>query len=93
MENKCLFETRGGSFCGETTLRLTKLSECRSNIDDQLQRWHLNQHIGSLQGHVELILNRSGLPLDLASEQLERLWICEKHRYDKGKNWRPRRKC
>ena len=86
--NKCLFENRRESFCSETTSRLTKLSECRSYIDDQLRRWHLSQHIGSVQEH-ELILNRSGLPHDLASKQLERLWICAKHRHDMGKNWRP----
>ena len=73
--------TRGASFCRENAFRLTNLSDCRSNIDDQLKRWHLDQHIGFVQEH-ELILNRSGLPHDLASEQLERLWICEKHRHD-----------
>ena len=92
MENKCLFETRGDSFCSETTFGLTNLSECRSNIDDQLRKWHLSQHVGSVQEH-EVILNRSGLPHDLASEQLERVWICEKHRQDMGRNWRPRRTC
>ena len=92
MENKCLFETRGESFCIETTSRLTKLSECRSKIDDQLQRWHHGKHFGSVQEH-ELILNRSGLPHDLASKQLERLWICAKHRYDMGKNRYPPRMC
>ena len=92
MANKPLFETRWDPFCSETTFRLKKLSECRSNIDDQLRRWHLSQHIGSVQEH-ELILNRSGLPHDLASKQLERLWICAKHRHDMGKNWRPRRTC
>ena len=82
MEIKCLFETRGASFCSENAFRLTKLCDCRSNIDDQLKRWHLiSQHIGFVQEH-QLILNRSGLPHDLASEQLERLWICEKHRHD-----------
>ena len=81
MEIKCLFETRGASFCSENAFRLTKLSDCRSNIDYQLKRWHLSQHIGFVQEH-ELILNRSGLPHDLASEQLERLWICKKHRHD-----------
>ena len=92
MEIKCLFETRRGSFCSENAFRLTKRCDCGSNIDDQLKRWHLSQHIGFVQEH-ELILNRSGLPHDLASEQLERLWICEKHRHDMGKNWRPRRTC
>ena len=81
MEIKCLFETRGASLCSENAFRLTKLSDCRSNIDDQIKRWHLSQHIGFVQEH-ELILSRSGLPHDLASEQLERLWICEKHRHD-----------
>ena len=76
-----IFETRRASFCSENAFRLTKLSDCRSNIDDQLKRWHLSQHIGFVQEH-ELILNRSGLPHDLSSEQLERQWICEKHRQD-----------
>ena len=92
MENKCLFETRPESFRSETTSRLTKLSECRSYIDDHLRWWHLSQHIGSVREH-ELILNRSGLPHYLALKQLERLWICAKHRHDMGKNWRPRRTC
>ena len=92
MKNKCLFETRGESFCSETTFRLTKLSKCRSNIDDQLRKWHLSQHTGSVQEH-ELILNRSGLPHDLTSEPLERLWICEKYRHNMGKNCRPHRTC
>ena len=77
---KCLFETRGESLCSETTFTLTKRSECRSSIDEQLRRWHLSQRIGSVQ-EQELILNRSGLPHDLASKQLERLWICAKHRH------------
>ena len=81
MEIKCLFETRGASFCSENTFRLTKLSDCGSNIDDQTKRSHLSQHIGFVPEH-ELILNRSGLPHDLASEQLELLWICENHRHD-----------
>ena len=75
------FETRGASFCSENAFRLTKLSDCRSNIDDQLKRWQLCQPIGFVQEH-ELILNRSVLSHGLASEQLERLWICEKHRHD-----------
>ena len=87
MEIKCLFETTGASFCSQNEFKLTKISDSRSSIDDQLKRWHLSQHIGFMQEH-DLILNRSGLPHDLASEQLERLWICEKHRHDTGKNWR-----
>ena len=33
-----VFETRGASFCSENAFGLTKLSDCRSNIDDQLRR-------------------------------------------------------
>ena len=80
MEIKCLFEIRGASFCSENTFRLTKLSDCGSNIDDQTKRSHLSQHIGFVPEH-ELILNRSGLPHDLASEQLQLLCICENHRH------------
>ena len=76
-----IFETRGVSFCSENAFRLTRLSDCSSNIDDQLKRWHLSQHIGFAQEH-DLILNRSGLPHDLASEQLEHRRICEKHKHD-----------
>ena len=73
-------------------MSLTKLSGCRSNIDHQLLGCHLSQHVGSVQ-EQGLILNSSGLPHDFASKQLERLWICEKHRYDMGENWRPRWTC
>lgn len=92
MECKCLFETRGESVCSDSAVKLMKLSECRSNIDDQLQAWHLSQIQGTLQEY-ELIINRSGLPHDLSSDQLQQLWICEKHRSDMGRNWRPRRTC
>ena len=57
MEIKCLFETRGASLCRENAFRLTKLSDCGSNIDDQTKRSHLNQHIGFVQEH-ELITVR-----------------------------------
>ena len=62
------------------------------DVDDQLKRWNLSRHIGFVQEH-ELILNRSGLPHDLASERLERLWICEKHRRDMAKNRRAHQTC
>ena len=94
MELKCLLETRGESFCSEKAraLGLIKLSDCRSNIDDQLQTWHFSQLIGSIQ-EFEIILNRLGLPHDLSPEQLEGLWICEKNGNHFGKNWRPWRTC
>ena len=79
MEKSVYLRPEGGYFVARL-----QLSECRSNIDDQ--------HIESVQ-EQELILNRSGLPHDLASETLERPWICAKHRLDMGKNWRPRPTC
>jgi len=86
--------TRGESFCSESarTLSLIKLSDCRSNIDDQLQTWHLSQLIGYIQ-EFEIIVNRLDLPHDPSHEQLEGLWICGKHRNYLGKTWRPRRTC
>jgi len=94
MEHKCLLETRGESFCSESagTLSLIKLSDRRSSIDDQLETWHLSRLLGYIQ-EFEIIVNRLDWPHDLSLEQLEGLWICEKHRNYFGKNWRPRRTC
>ena len=78
MEFKCLLETRGESVSSESAAKLMKLSECRDNVDDQLQTWHLSKLKGTAQEY-ELIVNRSGLLHDLSSDQFERLWICEKH--------------
>ena len=64
MECKCLFEIRGESVCSESVATLTKLSECKNNIDDQLQKWHLS-HLKGKVLEYELIVNRSGLPHDL----------------------------
>jgi hypothetical protein len=84
MECKCLFESRGESVCCE--------SECKNNMDNQLQRWNLSQLKGKVQEY-ELIVNRSALPHDISSDQLEHIWICEKHKNDMGRNWRPLRTC
>ena len=72
MEFKCLFETRGESVCSESAAKLITLAECRDNVADQLQTWHLSQLKGTVQEY-ELIVNRSGLPHDLSSDQFERL--------------------
>ncbi|RMX47814.1 hypothetical protein pdam_00008525 [Pocillopora damicornis] len=82
MACKCFFETREASVCGE--------SSARGDISDHLQACHLGQLRGTVQEY-ELIINRSGLPHDLSPDQLEELWICEKHRGNMGKNLRPRR--
>ena len=90
MACKCFFETREASVCSESSARLIKLSECTGDISDHLRACHLGQLRGTVQEY-ELIINRSGLPHDLSPDQLEELWICEKHRGNMGKNWRPRR--
>ena len=56
----------------------------------------LQSVVSQLKGTVqeyELIVNRSVLLHDLYPDQLEELWICEKHRGNMGKNWRPHRSC
>ena len=92
MACKCFFETREASVCSESSARLIKLSECTGDISDHLRACHLGQLRGTVQEY-ELIINRSGLPHDLSPDQLEELWICEKHRGNMGKNWRPRCTC
>ena len=84
MACKRFFETREASVCSESSAGLTKFSECRSDIDDHLQACHLSQLRGKVQEY-DLIVNRSGLPRDLSPNQLEELWICDKHRGDRQK--------
>ena len=59
MECKCLIEIRGESVCSESVAMLTKLSECKNNIDNQLQKWHLSHLKGKVREY-ELIVNRLG---------------------------------
>ena len=90
---KCLFEARGESVCAESGGKLIKLSDCKSSIDDSLRQLNVLSHFQGQLLEYDLILNRSGLAHDLSFDQLERLWICEKHRNDMGKYWRPRQTC
>jgi len=91
MEHKCLFETRGECIISEFEARITQLSQCRDNIDKHLATCHLSQLIGTVEEY-ELILNRSGL-YGISPDKLDRLWICDKHRSNMGKKWRPRQTC
>ena len=85
MACKYFLETREASVCGESSARLIKLSECRGDINDHLQAFHLGQLRGTVKEH-ELIVSRSGLPQHLSPDQLDELWICEKHRGNMGEN-------
>ena len=89
MACKCFFETREASVYSESSVELTKVSECGSDIDDH-QACHQSQLRGKVQEY-DLIVYGSGLPHDLSPNRLEELWIYDKHRGDMGKNWRPRR--
>ena len=48
MECKCLFEIKKKSVCSESVARLTKLSESKNNINDQLPKWHVSRIKGAL---------------------------------------------
>ena len=69
------FKIRGWmhSVTKESLARLSQLSECRNNINPyQLQTCHVSQLRGAgTVRECELIVNRSGLQLDLSSDQLE----------------------
>ena len=79
--------------CAESGGKLIKLSDCKNSIDDSLRKLNVLSHFQGQLLEYDLILNRSGLAHDLSFDQLERLWICEKHRNDMGKYWRPRQTC
>ena len=66
-------ETREASVCSESSARLIKLSECRGDINDHLQAFHLGQLRGTVKEY-ELIVSRSGLPQHLSPDQLNELW-------------------
>ena len=88
-----IFEARGESVCAESGGKLIKLSDCKSGIDDSLRKLNVLSHFHGQLVEYDLILNRSGLAHDLSFDQLERLWICGKHRNGMGRNWRPRQTC
>ena len=82
MDFKCLFETRGESVCSESAAKLIKLSECRDDVDDQLQTWHLSKFKGTAQEY-ELIVNKAGLLHDLSSDPFSPTGRGQQHRIPK----------
>jgi hypothetical protein len=89
MEDKCLFEAREKSGCGN--FELSRLSECQNDISGHLSACHLSQMIGLVR-ECDLILNRAGI-FDVSPSQVGNLWICEKHRGSMGRKWRPPKTC
>ena len=94
MEAKCSFSELQRSSCGgfrgcEFVVR--RLLECKDDITSHLQSCHLSKLVGNVEEH-EIILMRAG-KFDLSTHQQECMWICPKHRYNLGRNWRPLRTC
>ena len=69
-----------------------KPKQCFKHFYIFFVNWPLNQARRFFFSWSRFI-NRSGLPHDLSPDQLDELWICEKHRGNMSKNWRPRRTC
>ena len=94
MEPICSFSELAKSSCGEfrkSPYIVRKLLECKDDITGHLQACCLCSLVGQIE-EFELILIRAGI-FHFSPNQLEKMWICPKHRYNLGRNWRPLRTC
>ena len=94
MDAKCSFSDLRKSKCGDfrgAPFVVRRLLECKNDITGHLQSCHLSKLVGSVEEH-DLILMRAG-KFDLPTHQQESMWICPKHRYNLGRNWRPLKTC
>ncbi len=85
---KCSFA--GASECGafrDVVDCSQKLVNCKDDISHHLQSCHLSKLVGKIQEN-ELILARAGMFYVPTTKQ-EDMWVCPKHRYNLGRNWRP----
>lgn len=88
---KCSFST---SECGEfrdTIDCSVRLLDCKDDISYHLQSCHLSKLVGKIQEY-ELILARAGM-FYIPTKKQEEMWVCPKHRYNLGRNWRPLKSC
>ena len=93
MEGKCSFSDLAKSSCGDfrgSTRMVCRLRECQEGITGHLQACHLSKLTGIPE--YELILPRAGL-FDVPLHRQEEMFVCPKHRYNLGRNWRPLRTC
>ena len=93
MEGKCSFSDLAKSSCGDfrgSTRMVCRLRECQEGITGHLQACHLSKLTGIPE--YELILPRAGL-FDEPLHRQEEMFVCPKHRYNLGRNWRPLRTC
>ena len=67
-----------------------KLQECQEDKTGHLQACRLSKLTGILE--YKLILARMGL-FDVPIHRQEEMFLCPKHRYNLGRNWRPLRTC
>ena len=89
---KCSFT--GASECGafrDVADCSQKLVNCKDDISHHLQSCHLSKLVGKIQEN-ELILARAGMFYVPTTKQ-EDMWVCPKHRYNLGRNWRPLKTC
>ena len=94
MDAKCSFSELRKSKCGDfhgSPFVVGRLLECKDDITGHKQSCHLSKLVGSVEEH-DLILMRAG-KFDLPTHQQESMWICPKHRYNLGRNWRPLKTC
>ena len=93
MEGKCSFSELAKSSYGEfrgSTRMMCRLRECQEGITGYLQACHLSKLTGIPE--YELLLARAGL-FDVPLHRQEETFVCPKHRYNLGHNWRPLRTC
>ena len=94
MDAKCSFSELQKSKCDDfrgSPFIVRRLLECKDDITGHLQSCHLSKLVGSVEER-DLILMRAG-KFDLPTHQQESMWICPKHRYNLGRNWRPLKTC
>ena len=87
----CSFSTRIKSECGShcSSVENVMLTKCKDDIRGHLSSCHLSWE--NIEEY-ELILARAGL-FDVPESQLEKMWVCPRHRNALGKEWRPLRSC
>ena len=94
MEPICSSSELAKSPCGEFRKSpniVRKLLECKDDITGHLQACHLSRLVAKIEEY-ELILVRAGIFV-FPPNQLEKMWICPKHRYNLDRHWRPLRTC
>ena len=87
----CSFFGNGKITCGESRGKVDVISliECVDDVTYHLKSCHLSRVKVT---EYELILARAG-NFHLSLDEITKLAVCPKHRYNLGKYWRPLRTC